>query len=231
MAVEMVRGRVRLNKTLVLSRVERQHALIEELRRFAPRSVTGSRLAGRLGVSRRTVERDAADLVEAGVPITVRRGTGGGYMMDGRTELPPIAFTPGEAAAVVASMVGVGPFVAAPLSPPSARSWPWLLLVPPRGLRDAALDDLSELDSRARDMRSSGLEDRRSRRSWRRCRRAAPWRCTSPRSRCGRPGPTRLGGRDRPQGNRHRLSGCRRRPQHPHRLGPTRCLLRVDRPP
>lgn len=108
-----VRDRVRLDKTTVLARVERQHELIEALRAFAPRRITGDDLARRLGVSKRTIERDAADLVEAGVPLMVRRGAGGGYRIDHRTHLPRIALTPGEAAAIIASMVGVGPFRAA----------------------------------------------------------------------------------------------------------------------
>lgn len=105
-----VRGRVRLDKTTALARVERQHELIEALRAHAPGTVTGARLARRLGVSRRTIERDAADLVEAGVPLTIRRGVGGGYRIDHRRSLPAVTFTPGEAAAVIASMVGVGPY-------------------------------------------------------------------------------------------------------------------------
>lgn len=40
-----IRGRVQLNKTMVLARVERQHALIEALRTRAPSTVTGARLA------------------------------------------------------------------------------------------------------------------------------------------------------------------------------------------
>jgi len=98
---------------LVLARVERQHALIEALRVGAPRVVTGSHLASQLGVSKRTIERDAADLIDAGVPITVRRGVAGGYTIDSRAALPPITLTPGEAAAIIASMVAVGPYVAA----------------------------------------------------------------------------------------------------------------------
>lgn len=108
-----VRGRVQLTKTMVLRRVERQHALIEQLRVAAPRTLTGAFLADRLGVSRRTIERDAADLVDSGVPLSVRRGVGGGYSMDARPALPSIVLTPGEAAAIIASMVGVGPFLAA----------------------------------------------------------------------------------------------------------------------
>jgi predicted DNA-binding transcriptional regulator YafY len=99
-----------LHKGLVLARVERQHQLIEELRIHAPRRVTGARLAEILQVSRRTVERDAADLVDAGVPLTIRRGAGGGYRLEPGAERITVTFTPGEAAAVIASMVGVGPY-------------------------------------------------------------------------------------------------------------------------
>lgn len=117
----MVRGRVRLDRTLVLARVEREHALIEALRSVAPRRLTGAQLAARLGVSRRTVERDAADLVDAGVPIDIRRGAGGGYQIDSRADLPPLVLTPGEAAAIIASMVGVGPYRAATASSALAK--------------------------------------------------------------------------------------------------------------
>ena len=108
-----VRGRVRLDKTLVLARVERQHALIETLRATAPRVTTGAVVSRHLGVSRRTVERDVADLIEAGVPIRVRRGVGGGYLLDCPDALGALTLSPGEAAAVIASMVGVGPYRAA----------------------------------------------------------------------------------------------------------------------
>ena len=75
----------------------------------APRHLTGEELAGRLGVSVRTVERDLADLQAAGVPIGVRRGLGGGYTIDARARLAPLVLTPGEAAALVASLAAVGP--------------------------------------------------------------------------------------------------------------------------
>ena len=54
--------------------MERRHRLIEELRATAPRRISGPSLAGRLGVSVRTIERDLAELVDAGVPICVQRG-------------------------------------------------------------------------------------------------------------------------------------------------------------
>lgn len=64
-------------------------------------------------MSKRTVQRDAADLIDAGVPITATRGGEGGYAIDARSHLAPITFTPGEAAAIIASMVAVGPYEAA----------------------------------------------------------------------------------------------------------------------
>lgn len=93
--------------------VERQHAIIEELRLAAPRFVTAAALAERTGTSTRTVERDIARLVDARVPVTVKRGPGGGYRIDARRELPAVVLTPGEAAAVIASLVSLGPYTSA----------------------------------------------------------------------------------------------------------------------
>ena len=104
-------GMVQLHQALPL--IERQHALIEELRAKAPRFVPGAELALRTGTTVRTVERDIARLVAAGVPVHVRRGPGGGYRIDARRELPPLVLTPGEAAALVASLVSVGPYISA----------------------------------------------------------------------------------------------------------------------
>src|SRR5215472_2202732 len=93
----------------LIPRVERLHALIEELRVRAPRRLTGDELAARLGVSVRTVERDLSELQGAGVPILIQKGLGGGYSFDARSELPAIVLTPGEAAALVAALAIVGP--------------------------------------------------------------------------------------------------------------------------
>lgn len=103
-----ITGTVQLHQALPL--VERQHALIEELRARAPRYVTGAVLATRTGTTVRTVERDIARLAAAGVPVQVRRGPGGGYKMNTRRDLPPIALSPGEVAALVASLVAIGPY-------------------------------------------------------------------------------------------------------------------------
>jgi predicted DNA-binding transcriptional regulator YafY len=108
----MQRG-VRANPHMAIARVERQHRLIEELRRRAPRLVTGDQLGVDLGVSVRTIERDIAELLEAGIPIEVARGPGGGYSIDARSKLPPLTLTPGEAAAIIAALVAIGPYTSA----------------------------------------------------------------------------------------------------------------------
>jgi predicted DNA-binding transcriptional regulator YafY len=98
---------------LVIPQVERRHRLIEELRATAPRRISGSSLAGRLGVSVRTIERDLAELVDAGVPICVQRGPGGGYLLEMGGPPVAITFSAGEVAALVASLVAVGPYSSA----------------------------------------------------------------------------------------------------------------------
>src|SRR5687767_13045655 len=103
----------RANPHMAIARVQRQHRLIVELRRRAPRLVTGDQLAADLGVSVRTIERDIAELLDAGIPIEIARGLGGGYAMDARSKLPPVTLTPGEAAAIIAALVAIGPYTSA----------------------------------------------------------------------------------------------------------------------
>lgn len=58
---------IRLHQLLPL--VERQHAVIEQLRARHPKTTTGARLTGLVGVSECTVQRDVARLRDAGIPI------------------------------------------------------------------------------------------------------------------------------------------------------------------
>lgn len=94
---------------LTLRRIERQHALIEALRSRRGEPAPATRLAQDLGVTTRTVERDIERLRHSGIPISVRRGPGGGYAFDARSRLEPIALDPGEVAALVVSLVALGP--------------------------------------------------------------------------------------------------------------------------
>jgi predicted DNA-binding transcriptional regulator YafY len=93
--------------------VERQHRLIEELRRRRGRPATAEALASALGVDVRTVERDIARLRDAGVPIAARRGPGGGFRLDVPPTVAPVQLSPGEIAALIASIASVGPYVSA----------------------------------------------------------------------------------------------------------------------
>jgi predicted DNA-binding transcriptional regulator YafY len=94
-------------------RVDRQHRLIEELRLAAGRHATAEQLAAALRVDVRTVERDIARLRDAGVPIAARRGPGGGFRLDAPPTVPPVHLSPGEIAALIASLASVGPYISA----------------------------------------------------------------------------------------------------------------------
>jgi predicted DNA-binding transcriptional regulator YafY len=61
-------------------------------------------LAARFEVSTRTIERDLLALQEAGVPIWAQPGPGGGYSLNVETTLPPLNFTPAEAAAIATAL-------------------------------------------------------------------------------------------------------------------------------
>ena len=94
-------------------RVDRQHRLIEELRLAGGRHATAGQLAAALRVDVRTVERDIARLRDAGLPITSRRGPGGGFRLDVPATVAPVQLTPGEIAALIASVASVGPYISA----------------------------------------------------------------------------------------------------------------------
>lgn len=94
---------------LTLRRVERQHLLIEELCARTPRRITGARLAELLEVAPRTIERDIARLRDAGIPIDVRTGPGGGYAITITRHLASVQLTSAETAALLAALVAIGP--------------------------------------------------------------------------------------------------------------------------
>jgi predicted DNA-binding transcriptional regulator YafY len=87
-----------------VNRTDRLYALVEELRRVAPRTRSAAWLAGRFEVSVRTIERDLDALRQTGVPIWATEGRGGGYGLDRDRTLPPLALTPQEALAVTVAL-------------------------------------------------------------------------------------------------------------------------------
>ncbi len=83
-----------------MRRRERLFALAEHLR--GRRSgVTAEALAERFGVTIRTIYRDLDSLRDAELPVRAERGRGGGFALDRAYTLPPVNFTPREAALLV----------------------------------------------------------------------------------------------------------------------------------
>jgi predicted DNA-binding transcriptional regulator YafY len=87
-----------------MNRIDRLYALVEELRAAGPRGRTARQLADHFEVCVRTIERDLSALGQAGVPLATRKGRAGGYTLDQSMSLPPLNFTPGEAAAVAVAL-------------------------------------------------------------------------------------------------------------------------------
>ena len=76
-----------------MRRADRLFQIIQLLRRRR-RPITAAVLAERLGVSKRTIYRDVADLLATGVPI--RGEAGVGYALSRTYDLPPLMFTQDE---------------------------------------------------------------------------------------------------------------------------------------
>ncbi|SDB89579.1 HTH domain-containing protein [Sanguibacter gelidistatuariae] len=70
----------------------------------ARRDWPGDALAGRLGVSPRTVRRDVDRLRELGYPVRATKGPDGGYRLDAGSELPPLLFDDEQAIAVAVAL-------------------------------------------------------------------------------------------------------------------------------
>ncbi|MCX4694152.1 YafY family protein [Streptomyces sp. NBC_01408] len=70
----------------------------------AHRDWTGADLAGRLGVTPRTVRRDVDRLRGLGYPVHASPGTGGGYQLGAGAELPPLLLDDDEAVAVAVGL-------------------------------------------------------------------------------------------------------------------------------
>lgn len=80
-----------------MRRADRLFSIVLELRRRPV--TTAAHLGEHLEVSVRTVYRDIADLIGAGIPIEGAAGVG--YRLGGDFELPPLMFTVAEVQALV----------------------------------------------------------------------------------------------------------------------------------
>ncbi|MGY1619595.1 helix-turn-helix transcriptional regulator [Geodermatophilus sp. SYSU D00691] len=81
------------------SRTLRLLSLLQARRHWA-----GSDLAGRLGVSVRTLRRDVDRLRELGYPVEARRGVDGGYALAPGAALPPLVLDDDEAVALAVGL-------------------------------------------------------------------------------------------------------------------------------
>jgi predicted DNA-binding transcriptional regulator YafY len=86
---------------LDVKRKSRLFAVAEYLRGRRT-GVTAAELAERFGVTLRTMYRDLDALRDASLPVTADRGRGGGFALDRAYTLPPVNFSPREAAILVA---------------------------------------------------------------------------------------------------------------------------------
>ena len=100
------------------------------------RLTTAALLAQRLGVSRRTVYRDVADLQHQGVPIEGEAGVG--YRMRAGFDLPPLMFSSAEAQALVAAIRLARPRLDAGLAAAAEAALSKILAVLPASTRAAA---------------------------------------------------------------------------------------------
>ncbi len=87
-----------------MNRLERLHAITEEIRLRAPRAVSAAWLAEELGVTRRTIERDLATLRAAGLPLLAEPGRRGGQRLNPSAVLPPLNLTDREATALLVAL-------------------------------------------------------------------------------------------------------------------------------
>lgn len=93
---------------LTVARVERQQRLVELLG-AAAHPVPSAVLAEKLGVGRRTVERDLARLRDAGVPLETSVGAHGGSRLPRAGAPAPVVLSFAEVAALIASLTALGP--------------------------------------------------------------------------------------------------------------------------
>jgi predicted DNA-binding transcriptional regulator YafY len=86
-----------------MSKAERVLTLLEALQDHP--SLTGPKLAQRLGIDVRTVRRDVTSLRDLGIPVEAERGPAGGYRLRPGYRMPPLMLTETEATAVAVGLI------------------------------------------------------------------------------------------------------------------------------
>jgi predicted DNA-binding transcriptional regulator YafY len=119
-----------------MRRADRLFRLVQLLR--ARRFATGEQIADELGVSKRTIYRDVADLQGSGVPI--RGEAGVGYRLERGYELAPLIFTSDELAGLVLGARIVAAWGDPDLASAVATAMTKVEAVLPEGLRRVVLD-------------------------------------------------------------------------------------------
>src|SRR6478736_3700038 len=105
-----------------------------ESRRYWP----GTELAGRLGVSERTLRRDVDRLRELGYPVAAAHGVGGGYQLAAGAALPPLVLDDDEAVALVVGLHAATDNAVAGIAESSVRALAKTLTLLPARLRRRA---------------------------------------------------------------------------------------------
>jgi len=119
-----------------MRRADRLFRLVQLLR--ARRFATGEQIADELGVSKRTIYRDVADLQGSGVPI--RGEAGVGYRLERGYELAPLIFTSDELAGLVLGARIVASWGDPDLATAVASAMTKVEAVLPEGLRRVVLE-------------------------------------------------------------------------------------------
>jgi len=112
--------------------------------------MSGSELAGRVGVDVRTLRRYIVMLEELGIPITTERGRHGAYLLVAGFKLPPMMFSNDEAVALSVGMVAARGLGLADAAPAVASAQAKLARVMPANLKRhvSAIADTVRIDSR-----------------------------------------------------------------------------------
>jgi predicted DNA-binding transcriptional regulator YafY len=105
-----------------------------QARRYWP----GAELAGRLGVSPRTLRRDIDRLRELGYPVQAQRGTAGGYQLAAGTALPPLVVDDEEAVALAIGLHVAAQSAVEGIAEASVRALAKVVQVMPARLRRRA---------------------------------------------------------------------------------------------